>query len=366
MRHKHFFPLAAMLLTTLFIACGNSSTSTDNCIFDDVPEQYARLAELKLEMQQLQEKYRNGSNNAEVQETAQKLNELAKAERDLERNCKAAAKLLDGKVVAVEVTEESGFVVSSKGQMSNRGSETLTISVDAEPNSVPHFLLLAGNGEVVYSSQQGHVNQRVNMVMHFYISKPTQERIDALRLLSRATRLVIVSQSEAQNHPMGSKFNTKTLKYEGNDDEATPDAANAPSFTVNQQGVGPIMLGADINSLPASIVNLYDNVKKSQEVNDMEGETVTTLEFMAGGNRVMTAFAFDDNKIACVEVHSADIPLVIDGNAYTVGSLSDDIKNAQGVGTNDDGNLALGAITINEQIGDKGNAILSFLVGSAW
>ncbi len=366
MRHKLFIPLAAMLLASLFVGCGNGSEPTDNCIFGDVPEQYAQLAELKMEMQELNEKYRTSSSNAEAQEAAQKLNEMAKAERDMERNCKAAAKLLDGKAVDVEATAESGFVVTSKGQMVNRGSETLTISVDVETKSVPTFLLLSGNGEVVYADNQGHVNQRVNMVLHFYLNKPTQERIDALRLLSKATRLVIVSPGEAERYPVGSKFTAETIRYEVNGDEATADATEPAAFTVSQKGVGPVTLGADVNSLPASVDKLYDSVKKTKDVNEVEDMTVTTLEFMAGGKCVMTALAFDDNKIASVEVHSADIPLVVDGTAYTVGAPVEGIKKAKGVATNDDGNLTLGEITINEQMGDNGNTINSFLVGSAW
>ncbi len=366
MRRKQLIPFAAILLTTLFVGCGNSSESTDNCIFGDVPEQYAQLAELKLEMQELNEKYRASNSNTEAQETAQKLNEMAKTERDMERNCKEAAKLLNGKEIDVEATPESGFVITSKGQMINHGSETLTISVNAEEKSVPKFLLLSSNGEVVYIGDQGHVNQSVNMVMHFYISKPTQERIDALRLLSKASRLVIVSQSEAESYPIGSKFEGETVKYESSGEEVSSDATESTSFSVSEKGVGPVVLDADINNLPASVENLYDNVKKTAEVNEMEDMTVTTLEFMAGGKCVITALAFDDNKIASVEVNSADIPLIIDGTVYTVGSPIDGIKKAKGVTASDDGSLTFGSITINEQIGDNGSTIISFLVGSAW
>ncbi len=366
MRSKQLISFAATLLTTLLVGCGNSSESTDECIFGDVPEQYAQLAELKLEMQELNDKYRTTSSDAERNDAAQKLNELAKAERDMERSCKEAAKLLDGKEIDVEVTPESGFVVNGKGQIINRGGETLTISVDTDEKSVPQFLLLSSNGEVVFIGGEGHVNQRVNMVMHFYISKPTQERIDALRLLSRASRLVIVSRSEAENNPVGSKFSGETIKYERNDDEASSDAPEKTSFIVSEQGVGPVVLDADINSLPASVDNLYDSVKKTEEVNEMEDMTVTTLEFMADGVCMLTALAFDDDKIASVEVNSANIPLMIGGTAYYVGSPVDGIKKAKGVSTSDDGNLTYGSITINEQIGDNGNTILSFLVGSAW
>jgi len=102
-------------------------------------------------------------------------------------------------------------------------------------------------------------------------------------------------------------LNTDAQVRRGTEKASKPVAkanANAKSFVIANNKLGPIQIGMSKSKLPASFAGLYDKFDYKEETKaDMDGEwTEMYLRFFKGGKEIFRAFLGDDKKISSIRL----------------------------------------------------------------
>lgn len=79
----------------------------------------------------------------------------------------------------------------------------------------------------------------------------------------------------------------------------------APLFTATAEGVNPVLLGANVDALPASAEKLYDAFTIENISDDFDGD-YTIIHFTLNNTPVIDAYPYD-GKISSIEILSSEI-----------------------------------------------------------
>lgn len=83
--------------------------------------------------------------------------------------------------------------------------------------------------------------------------------------------------------------------------------ASAQKFVLEPDGVGPIRVGVNANTLPESVAGLYDSRQLLEEYDDMEDEYYYNCYFNLGGDVKVIANLSEDGEILYVRTSGSDI-----------------------------------------------------------
>ena len=168
-----------------------------------------------------------------------------------------------------------------------------------------------------------------------------------------------VADTVANSDSLQATENQETV----NGDASKTAAQEIPDYWLTAQGVGAIIIGANINKLPKSIEGLYDKVAVKSEYNEVEDENTTTATFTKKGKEVMTAMADDNGKITYIGVSSKDVAVKVGDAYFKVGSSVKELLKAKGVKKDESYAAVYNGIQFNQ---DASGKIYDMSIGSAW
>lgn len=348
-----------MLLTS----CGIQQTG----IFGNLPELYEDAAERQRAMEAM---LRSGETDDEDARQAMAL--FMGSVRVLQANVTEEAKNLIGKEFPVTASAASGLQ-PEHGKITNvRPGVVTTVEINIPVHNQlraaqPSFLyFLDEDGEIVAKSEAWYDPQKNTLRLDVpFAINPDGHTVEkgAFQHYDSAVKLMLISEQEFRSENFNESLPSTLLSLPPvsiqKDTIATEDtmALIAENDTVDNKntenekqkwhgpilsakGIGPVVLGASLKSLPDHLPGVYSNKRLEKQIDEMEEEPLLTATFYEDGKAVMTALGDEQGNIIFLTVESPNIKIDVQGHYFGVGDSLQPLMRLKGVVPDETGAFA--------------------------